>query len=1012
MIWEFKRIVMRSLGLCRSTTLALFLFLTLAITIGFAQGLENFDNSNATASYKTDSFVGNDEITWNYVASRDENGDANGSGINGKALMLRRLSDSSKVYAENIPNGIQDFSVKLYKGFTSSGSRKVELFINGNSYGQSEGFDDFDEHIFEVSNIDVDGNFDLEIRNVTSRQIIVDDIYWTSYDSGGNPPVISDIIQTPSANNVTSSDSVSVSATVTASSGIQIVQLHWGLVSGVLTNQIEMIQDVDNVYISQDDIPSRIPNTTVYYKIVATDNNDATTSSSEHSYTVLDPQWLTLPFFNGFRDEDELTFAVDAGFEFNDVNLELSGEGYLKMGIGSSITTPPIDFSIHNGLLTYFDAATWGGIRGQKITVFVSDNNGDTYTALNSYSIDIPNAAYGTYAQYIDLSNFTGSLGRIKYEMTNGTASVRFRDLLIEEFQGYLFDAEWFPRNPNGTSTEYDDVFLLEGVANFTENIDINRLFIERDAMLLVGKNLNVHGQKILIDGDLVFTSNEASDGQLTQVNPETQIRGEATVERYLSSNRAYRMVSSPVNTLTNIRDNWQEGVNNTSIDPQYNQNPNPGFGTHITGSITGTHGFDATETGSPSMFDFDALTQEFVPIENTDENTLKSGKPYLLFVRGDRGIDLTNEEDEGETVLRSKGQLVVGDQIQYFPTMNAGEFALFGNPYQCVVDVYQLFIYDGFRINSTYYYVYDPSLGDYGAYVTVHLPTGTNVQTSAANQYLQPGQAAKFVTVENGGPQLTFREQYKAPENHYPINKGAGRMATDNMITLQLFTTENYNNNGPLHDGFGIVFDPYFNNDITAADALKPRNFYENFGIDNGGVYLSLEQREMPVTGDVFSIYSDGYQHTHYTVKMILDGFEDAIIYFDDHFTQSSTLLESGEVIYQFDVDPNNPLSVASDRFSIRVAHRLDVKNPSLEEVALFPNPLSGKRFNILIPDINETIEVGIRDMLGRKIFEQEYGATGRTLEVTLENRLDSGVYFVTVTHAAKRKTLRLIGQ
>src|SRR5690554_7443158 len=83
---------MRSLGLCRSTTLALFLFLTLAITIGFAQGLENFDNSNATASYKTDSFVGNDEITWNYVASRDENGDANGSGINGKALMLDRKS--------------------------------------------------------------------------------------------------------------------------------------------------------------------------------------------------------------------------------------------------------------------------------------------------------------------------------------------------------------------------------------------------------------------------------------------------------------------------------------------------------------------------------------------------------------------------------------------------------------------------------------------------------------------------------------------------------------------------------------------------------------------------------------------------------------------------------------------------------------------------------------------------------------------------------------------------------
>jgi len=979
---------------------------------GVAQGLENFDNSNATASYKTDSFVGNDDIIWNYVAARDENGDANNSGIDGNALMLRRSSDSSRVYAENIPNGIQDFSVKLYKGFTSSGNRKVELFINGVSYGQSEGFDDFDEHIFQVVDIDVDGNFDLEIRNITSKQIIVDDIFWTAYDSGGNPPMITNITQIPSVNNVTSSDQVSVSATVTASSGVQNVQLYWGLFSGVLTNNIEMILDDGDDYSTQDGIPQHTANTTVYYKIVATDNQDVTTSTPEMSYTVFDPQWLPLPFFNEFRDDDDLTLANDAGFEFNEVNLELSGEGYLKMGIGSSITTPPIDFSLYTGLLTYFDGATWGGIRNQEITIFVSDDNGDTYTALNSYPINLPYTAYGTYAQYIDVSDFTGRLGRIKYEMTNGTAYVRFRDLLIEEFQGYLFDGGWSPSNPNGASTEHDDIFVLEGMAEFTENIDLNRLFIEQNATLYVHENLNLHGQKILIDGDLVFTSNENSDGQLSQVDPETQIRGEATIQRYLSYNRAYRMVSSAVNTSTSIRDNWQEGVNNTSTDPQYNQNPNPGFGTHITGSETGAHGFDATESGNPSMFELDALAQEFIPIANTDENTLKSGKPYLLYVRGDRGIDLTNEEDEGETVLRSKGQLVIGEQIQYFPTMNAGEFAMFGNPYQCVVDVYELFIYDGFRINSSYYYVYDPSLGDYGAYVTVHLPTGTNVQVSEANQYLQPGQAAQFVTIENGGPQLTFRESYKAPDNHHPINRGRAGLLADNMITLQLYTTENYNANGPLHDGFAMVFDPYFSNDITAADALKPMNFYENFGINNNGVFLSLEQREMPVSGDVFTVYSDGYRHTHYTVKMILDGFEDAIIYLDDHFTQNSTLFETGEVIYQFEVDENDPLSVANDRFSIRVAHRLNVESPELDAVTLFPNPLSGQRFNIFMSQTNDYVDIAIHDMLGRTVFEEKYAAAGEIVEVVLENPLQSGVYLVSVTRGGKHVVMRLINQ
>lgn len=995
-------------------SLILIVFCVVLVSVGSAQGLETFDNSNATASYKNDSFIGNDGITWSYVASRDENGDANGSGIDGNALMLRRLSDASRVYAENISNGIQDFSVKLYKGFTSSGSRKVELFINGVSYGQSDGFDDFDEHIFEVSDIDIDGYFDLEIRNVTSKQIIVDDIYWTAYDMGGGPPLITDVTQMPSVNSVTPSDPVSVRARISASAGIQTAELYWGLISGMLTNSIEMVLDADDIYITQNDIPAHIENTTVYYKIVATDNYNTATSSSEFSYTVVDPQWLTLPFFNGFRNDDDLNVANDLGFEFNGVNLELSGEGYLKFEMGGSIVSPPIDFSELSSILTYFDLATWGGIRGQGLTVFVSDDNGDTYTPLNSYEVDIPNADYGTFAQYINVSDFTGNLGRIKYEMTGGSASIRFRDLLIEAYEGYLFDGEWYPNDPSGISTENDDIFVLYGLATLTEDTNLERLFVERDAILYVNKNLNVHGQKILVDGDLVFKSTEDSDGQLTQVDPETQIRGEATVERYLSYNRSYRMVSSAVNTSTSIRDNWQEGVNNTSTDPQYNQNPNPGYGTHITGSTTGAHGFDATELGKPSMFELQALSQEFVPIANTDENTLNSGTPYLLFVRGDRGIDLTNEEDEGQATLRSKGRLVVGDQIQYYPTMNTGEFAMFGNPYQCVVDVHELFTYSGYRINTLYYYVLDPNLGDYGAYATVHLPTGTNLQTSVANQYLQPGQAAQFVTIENGGPQLTFKEQYKAPENHTPINRAENRMAADNMIALQLFTSENYNNNGPLHDGLGIVFDSYYNNDITAADALKPMNFNENFGVDHEGTYLSLEQREMPVTGDIFSIYSAGYQHTHYTVKMLLDGFEDAIIYLDDHFTTSSTLFEEGEAIYQFEVDENDPLSVASDRFSIRVAHRLSIDSPDdLTAVKLYPNPMSGDRFTILLPYKNEnTIGITICDILGREIYRQDFSVTENTLDVELNNQLKPGVYFVNIAIAKRRTTLRLIRQ
>ncbi|MCD8518245.1 MAG: choice-of-anchor D domain-containing protein, partial [Flavobacterium sp.] len=167
-------------------------------------GTENFNNSNATASYTNNSFVGNNGVTWTYVQSRDENGDANGSGISGKALMLRNLASNSKVTSSTVTTGIENFSVTLYKGFTGAGSRQVELFVNGVSRGTSASFDDYNPHVFTVNGINVSGNVVIEIRNITGNQVIVDNISWTCYNSNseidvqGNSVSIADGDNTPS----------------------------------------------------------------------------------------------------------------------------------------------------------------------------------------------------------------------------------------------------------------------------------------------------------------------------------------------------------------------------------------------------------------------------------------------------------------------------------------------------------------------------------------------------------------------------------------------------------------------------------------------------------------------------------------------------------------------------------------------------------------------------------------------------------------------------------------------
>lgn len=156
-------------------------------SLSFGQGLETFTNSNATASYTNNNFVGDNGVTWTYVASRDENGDANASGINGKALMLRRSTEPSSVTSSSVAGGVGDFTVKLYKGFTGAGNRQVELFVNGVSRGTSTPFDDFSENIFTVTGINQPGNVTIELRNITTRQVIVDDISWTAYSGPASP---------------------------------------------------------------------------------------------------------------------------------------------------------------------------------------------------------------------------------------------------------------------------------------------------------------------------------------------------------------------------------------------------------------------------------------------------------------------------------------------------------------------------------------------------------------------------------------------------------------------------------------------------------------------------------------------------------------------------------------------------------------------------------------------------------------------------------------------------------
>src|SRR5690554_1640288 len=493
----------------------------------------------------------------------------------------------------------------------------------------------------------------------------------------------------------------------------------------------------------------------------------------------------------------------------------------------------------------------------------------------------------------------------------------------------------------NGVPTPTKKALILEDYNTTMGSIDACSIEIRPGVTLTVSEGTTVKSEhEIIIDGDLVFISSATGDGELAALGENASVVGRATVQRYLKAKRSYRMVSSAVSTPYSIRSNWQEGAYHR------NHNPAPGFGTHITGSlIDQENGFDSTTSGNPSMFTVNVAAQQFEPIDNTDVNTLIAGEPYLLFIRGDRSIDLsTNAATPTETILRATGNLHLGSYTKNFTTVQEGDLIMIGNPYQSAVNINSV-IGNSTNINSGQYYIYNPTLGDHGAYVTVILPGGANTSGSFANQFLQPGQGAQVASVSAGATSVVFNETDKAPGNFTSTNVTGNTLTTEGLLSVQLFTEDNFNNQGVVHDSFGIIFSDSEDNEITPMDAVKPMNFYENIGVNHQGTFLSLERRALPEGGEIFPIFTNGYQNTDYVLKMKLEGLESTPLYLEDYYTGQSILIEQEEINYSFRVDASVEESISTERFSIRVGERLETDEFNmLPGISLYPNPMNSR--------------------------------------------------------------------
>ena len=513
-------------------------------------------------------------------------------------------------------------------------------------------------------------------------------------------------------------------------------------------------------------------------------------------------------------------------------------------------------------------------------------------------------------------------------------------------------------------------------------------------------RRFEIHGGTFRPQARLTLKSNDTLTAQLGE-NTGGTIIGDIIIERFIpKSNRAYRYFSSPVSTSESIRENLQEGQNNTGTNyPDDNKNTKPNFGTHITGSKNGDNGFDATETGNASFFNWNAKGQSWNAISNTNVNTLEKGESFALLVRGSRATNLNSNSAIGpKTTLRLTGNPTILDYSKDITIESNNAFIHLGNPYHATIDA-NLIMQNNPELNSNFIYVYDPKLNTRGGYATVELNEGSiNQQGSDANQFIQGWQSV-FVQATNSSPttlNITFSENYKAVDE--PLVE---IFSLNSRVNLKLLK------NNETIDAVSLKLKPEANSGIDQNDAKKLFNFDESISIFSEGEYLSIEERSLPRSIDTVMVNLYNKQQDHYQFSIESQQLPQTEIIFKDFYLDKEYPLKSNQdLIVDYKIAEGEP----DLRYGFILKPETLTSNEFVSErFHIYPNPTTGSINIKALESIGKNLHYEIYSLLSKKFAEGDFSNQNQTFSYDASN-LPSGVYLIVLSNTRTKETLKFI--
>lgn len=610
------------------------------------------------------------------------------------------------------------------------------------------------------------------------------------------------------------------------------------------------------------------------------------------------------------------------------------------------------------------------------------------------------------------------------------TLSLNFRDF-----------PTWSPGSPsssfaNNTHTPiagFDQILHL--IVNKTSgNVNVTRGVLHLTSLdpLSTGDGLSTFSvlSPTTFNGNQRVTLRSSSIENTAVVGPSNNnaVVNNIVVERFIPRNaswdspststkgRAWRFLS-PTTTGGTINSNWQEGASNAAHlpanDPSWgptsvptsgvNNNPVPGYGTHITGGAGLTTGTDSQPSQNASVFVFNNSTQSWSEMVNTTGTNMVAGDPYRILVRGNRSNNLNFNASVAEnTILRTTGSLRFGTVNLSSTASTANSAFFFGNAYQSAVDLNAA---TKVNVKNNAVRAWDPNLGVTGSWTTIDLANAVATGGSGLNNLLQPGQAF-VVEAQTAGPiQVIYDESLRITNQDLTQAFDNGPL---NRIDLRLYTQSNFVNNRSALAGIFIDFNQNGNNNFDVVDIGHSNNIDETIAsLTDDNIMSSMQNRNLPQNNEIVNLDISRYRGQNYTFRLFLDNFLGRDAFLKDNFTNDEVAIIPGEaLIYNFNVNNQITASVATDRFDIIFRNSLNVDVPFGSNFSLYPNPNTIDKFYISTQGIiGENVNITVVNMLGQIVDKYQTIVPSNGILEAKSFHLAEGVYNVSLTTETDKK-------